>query len=798
VTAINAGRIGAARQPLRLALSRSRDEAVTGAIEASLAYVEAETGNPEEAMRLCVSALSRRGLGIAERGSIHSQYALLSMLGGRNVEAMEEFGKAIGMLSDSPLFLGRAYVNRGNLYLQQNDIARAESDFAIGLIHLRDADAAPPEIAMAEHNLGYTRFLGGDLAEALRDLDSARTVLAPLSPVAEATCDQDRAEVLMAAGLVAEGRRALAGAARAYGSRRLRRRQAEAELTLARSLVVDDPAAAVTYARAARRHFQAVNADAWRVRADAVVLAAEVEMGKATPSLLTRGSELSLLLEEQDLHWLAVDARLHTSRVRLRRGDLDGAGVELTKLKADAAAPLAVRLLDRDVRADLAGRRGRRSDALGHLTTGLSDLHAWQSSFGSLDLQTMVIGHGVRLARRGLRLAVDSGSAPLLFEWSERARMLASRVQPVRAPQDGQTVADLTELRSGPTPAREAELRQRVRQQAWQQRGSGEVAEPVSLATVQAGLGAETALIAYVATADRMVALVVSDSAIVRHELADRATLDALLGGLAPDLDVAAADLPDAMTRLVRRELADRLRRLAAVLVAPLLGDVRERRVVLTPSGVLAGVPWTLIPGFVGRPVTVARSATSWLARSTTSPAPLSAGFVAGPRVPRAEAEVTAASRAWGQGAQILTGPGATATAVSELAGRVDVLHVAAHGRHSAEHPLFSALELADGSWFGYDIDQLPGVPQVVLLSACELGRSSVRHGEELIGMTSAWLHAGAQWVVASPTAVNDAAAHDAFVSLHAGLRAGLEPPDALAALRAAPEGAPAPFVCFA
>ena len=35
------------------------------------------------------------------------------------------------------------------------------------------------------------------------------------------------------------------------------------------------------------------------------------------------------------------------------------------------------------------------------------------------------------------------------------------------------------------------------------------------------------------------------------------------------------------------------------------------------------------------------------------------------------------------------------------------MLHVAAHGRHSADNPLFSGLELADGPWFGYDIDQL-------------------------------------------------------------------------------------------
>src|SRR5699024_2792892 len=115
--------------------------------------------------------------------------------------------------------------------------------------------------------------------------------------------------------------------------------------------------------------------------------------------------------------------------------------------------------------------------------------------------------------------------------------------------------------------------------------------------------------------------------------------------------------------------------------------------------------------------------ATSWATSLTDRPAPAAeprAGFVAGPGVPRAHAEVTAAAATWPD-ARVLAGPDATATAVADLASSVDVLHVAAHGRHSAESPLFSGLELVDGSWYGYDVDQLPSVPDVVLLSACEV-----------------------------------------------------------------------------
>ncbi len=613
-----------------------------------------------------------------------------------------------------------------------------------------------------------------------------------------AMADQDRAEALLAAGLVDEALDALVRSAAAYGRRRLPQRQAEAELVIARTTLAADPRRAAAVARRARTRFERSDSPAWRDRADAIVLAAEVELGRAGPRLLEHGDALARRLARHGLHAAAASTTLQVARAMVRRGDLDGAAARLRRIRQRATAPLDVRLLDHDTRASLHAARGRRTRALDELRDGLVDLHAWQSSFGSLDLQTNVVRDGMRLAARGLRLAADSRSPTVVFEWSERARMLSSRVQPVRAPQDDQTVADLAELRSNPTPAREAELRRRVRERAWLHRGSGGVVDPVGLDRLQATLGADTALVAYVVADPAVVALVVTGEGVVRHPLGDRAELESVLGGLAADLDIAAADLPETMAATVRQGLDRRLAGLADRLVAPLIDDVGDRRVVLTPSGLLAGVPWTLLEGWYGRPVTVARSATAWVSvqGEAARGALHRAGFVAGPGVPRAVAEVTAAAATW-PGSQVLAGPAATAEAVSGLAAAVDVLHVAAHGRHAADSPLFSGLELADGSWHCYDVDQLPAVPSVVLLSACEVGRSSVRHRDELIGMTTAWLHAGARWVVASPAAVGDSAAHAALVTVHAGLRHGLTPPEALAAVERRPDAAPAPFVCF-
>ena len=324
--------------------------------------------------------------------------------------------------------------------------------------------------------------------------------------------------------------------------------------------------------------------------------------------------------------WWAIDTRLDAALVAVRRGELDEARRRLAAIRVPASAPLGVRLRERDVRAALAERAGRRADALGHIRRGLADLHEWQSSFGSLDLQTMVTGHGRRLAVRGLRVAVATGSPEVLFEWSERARMLASRVQPVRVPHDEQVLEDLQELRSlaaveDPTrevAARQAELRERVRERAWQHRGSGEYDDPASPDDVQARLRPHQALVAYVVTDEDVTALVVTDVQRGVVALGPRSALDALLGGLLPDLDMAAAELPGRVRAGDPRRAARAPPELDDVLLAPLAEVIGDQELVLTPSGVLAGVPWSILPSNRGRPVIVAQSATSWLARTET------------------------------------------------------------------------------------------------------------------------------------------------------------------------------------
>lgn len=791
----NAGRYTSARRQFTLALSRATLPDTVARVTLSLAYVEAELGSTDAGLARCAEALAVAGIGQQVRGLVHSQIALLQMRAGSGEQALASFATAIGLLDDSPEARARALLNRGLVYLQRRDAVRAEQDArAAGELYREAGD--PTEAAKADHNRGYARLLVGDLVSALKLMERAAPLLEPLSATYEAVVLQDRAEVLVAAGMLAEAEAALGRAARAYGSRGLRLRQADVELILARTVALRDPARAAKVARRAEARFRKRGNEHWERRARAVELAARVAAGRAPADATSRADALAVELTRARLPHEAIAMRTTAVRAALSLGDVDDAGQRLARLRPGASAPLGLRLETRELRAELAGRRGQRARALTHVRAGLDDLHTWQATFGSLDLLSTVVGHGRRLAVTGARLAVDDGRPDVVFEWIERARALSTRVTPMRPPADPAAAAALAALRAAPDAETEAMLRREIRQHAWYGAGSEDVQEPVRLDQVRDELtDAEAALVSYLALDGVLWAVVVSGhgTRLVRMPGLDESV--GLLAGLRSDLDMSAADLPAAFHESVATALRARLQRLDELLIGPLPGLEQAQRVAVVPSGALAGTPWALLPSLRERGVTVPGSA-SWWARHRRVDAPRRVGVVAGPGVARAADEVRSVAASWAD-ATTLIGRAATAEAVTRLAERVDLLHVAAHGRHSGENALFSGLELDDGPWFGYDIDQLGAVPGHVVLSACELGRSSVRWGEETIGMTVAWLHAGAVCVLAAPASVADQVACDLLTGTHRRLAEGAPAAEALAdARREVPDGDLAAFTC--
>lgn len=793
---LRAGRLRDGRRVLDRALAGDADPDTRAALTGTLGYVTAELGDPAGGLRLLDQALSGEDVQTRTRGTLLAQRSLLWSRLGRPKSALSDMTAALPLLPDGSADRARALLNRASMYLDQGNALAADAD-AREAARSFDELGQPVQAAKARHNVGYAALLRGDLVTAIHLLTQAREVLATLSEQLAAMSTQDLGEALLTAGLAAEGTELLLQARTAFRRTRLPRLQAEAEFVLARLLSTQAPREGLRLARLAAARFGRLGLDTWQLRCEAVVLACRCELGRADPE---RARRLAAQLRSRGLGSDALMVLLLAARASLRRGR-----AALIPRLPPAAAP-GVRLLALAVRAERAQALGRDRQALAILRRGVEELLHWQSQHGSLDLQTSLAAHAERLTGQGLDLALGSGRRSTVYTWVERTGALASRIAPLRPPSDPEAMADLAELRtlaqSAPHPGtpealRQRELFERVRRRAWQDEGSARVNRLVHVGRVQEELGrTDACLIAPMAGRGRAWVLVVSRRHCALVDLGPVERVRAELAGLPADLDLAAADLSAAMTAVVRGSLRERLARLDALVLAPVARQLTARRVVVNPTGIFSGLPWTLMPTLSGRAVTIPRSASAWVTGRERPHEYALAGFAAGPRLTRAEPEVVRAASFWPR-AEVLREAESTAGAVSAMAGRVDVLHLAAHGRHEPDNPLFSHLDLVDGPWYGYDLDQLADIPEVVILSACELGATTIRRGDELLGLTTAWLHAGARCVIASPASVSDAVAEAILPDVHRLLAAGVMPGDALAQATAGHPELTSTFQCY-
>jgi CHAT domain-containing protein/Tfp pilus assembly protein PilF len=128
--------------------------------------------------------------------------------------------------------------------------------------------------------------------------------------------------------------------------------------------------------------------------------------------------------------------------------------------------------------------------------------------------------------------------------------------------------------------------------------------------------------------------------------------------------------------------------------------------------------------------------------------------------------EVRAVAAAFGPHATVIVGPKATETWFKHMAGDYDVIHFATHGFFNKANPMFSGVQLEpdgqnDGRLEVYEILGLHLRAQLVTLSACETALGSgyfteIPAGDEFVGLTRAFLSAGASTVIASLWEVND------------------------------------------
>jgi CHAT domain-containing protein len=309
-------------------------------------------------------------------------------------------------------------------------------------------------------------------------------------------------------------------------------------------------------------------------------------------------------------------------------------------------------------------------------------------------------------------------------------------------------------------------------------------------------LPSEVTLLAYHVVDDEIVAFVVAeDSLRVVRNLGSAASVARLVQQLDVQWDRLSADREFAERHMALLERLTRqvLTSLYGELIRPLEAYLNEavstdsegtgapRSLAIVPHGMLHRVPFHalcdgesyLLERFE---VSYAPSAKVYslcqerISRGLDKALALS---VADPSIPSVTEEAQAVARHF-PAAEVLTDRQATMEALRAKAPGCGVLHLACHGMFRSDNPMFSSLKLCDGWLTAADVLDLDFAGALVTLSACESGRNEVFAGDELIGLTRAFLGAGAATLVASLWLVQDETTAELMEKWYELLREGV------------------------
>ncbi len=739
----------------------------------TLALVRADQGDIEEAMSLGAEAAPfLTGLEAARLGH---QVAVIAQRRGLFGEALRGYGSALAVFrrENDRHWEARVRNNRGVLHAYRGQPGPAESDLsrAEELYEELGQDLA---VADVRWNRGFAAGRDGRVVTALTHLAAAEEhyVRQRLSP---AGIMMDRCDVLLSAGLYEEARDVATAAVRELARRRMSADLAEARLLLAAAaLACGDLTAARRSARLAERAFRQQGRPGWATVAGYTRLRTDWAAGRHGPALLRDAVRDAAALREAGWAGPAADAALIAARCALAAGQT-GPATELlrhTVRARRAGYPAALRVSAWHAVALLRIAGGDRRGAEAALRAGLRALDEHRLTLGATELRVRAAEHGFDLVTTALRLAVESGSARSLLVWAERGRAAAQQLRPAGPPSDAGLAAEIAELRavaalreqslSEGVDARRYRQRQAVLERSIRDRVRRTSPAATGFATVGAGgpdvaiVGgplrgglctrmltaclAGRALVELVAVGDTLFAVVLASGRLTRHELGPVAAMNTEIRALRFELQRMA------LRGRAGAAAADRLDRM---LLGPLRSRIAGDALVIVPSGRLHGVPWRLLPGCADRTVTVAPSAAGWLRAVTAGEAGEGTVLVAGPGLPGAADEINRLGVRYAT-APPLAGDRATVASVLAAMDGSACTHIAAHGTFRADNPQFSTLRLDDGPLTVYDLESLKCPPDLVVLSACDSGLSTVHRGDEIIGFAAALLALGTRSVIAT------------------------------------------------
>ncbi len=765
-----------------------------------LASVLVVRGHGQQALLEIETALS--GLSGTARARARAQRGAILHQLGRLDAALADYQAALPVLrrADDHRWVYKVLSNRAVLYGYRQEFAAAETD-------LREAEQLCMKLELdlslvyVHQNLGWISAHRGDVPAALHYLDLAEQRLrAHGAPVGELLAD--RCELLLSVHLPSEAVQAAEEAVLEFDQQRRKIGLPEARLRLAQAAILDGQASrGLREARTAVREFSYQRRPRWATLARFTVLRARLAVGQRPgegPGVGVRQLERAAAdLAAEGWQISAVEARVLAGQLALQRGWTGRARAQLQQAARHRGhGPALQRAQAWYAEALQRQASGNRRGATAAARTALRVIDEHRAGLGATDLRAHAAGHRVEVAEFGLRMAFGSGRPARVLEWAEQGRASHLMHRPVRPPSDPDLAAALSQLRftvseifklrgSGDSTASlerrqvvlERQIRDHDRRLPAEQLSSPSRPPPVR--TLCGSLG-DAALVEYVRLDGTLHAVTLASGRIRLCELGPAAHADEQIDRARFALHrLARHHASDASNAAASAMLADAAERLDALLLQPVSSQITDRPLVVVPTGALQSLPWSILPSCAGRPVTVTPSATLWHAGRRGGGQSGPALVAAGPGLPGADTE--AAAIAVLHQVSALTGAAATVEAVTVRLDGARLAHLAAHGRIHPDNPLFTSLTFADGPLTVYDVERLRQVPRTVVLASCDVGRSAVRAGDELLGLSAAFLALGTQHVIASVVPVPDAETAPLMIAFHRFLAAGVPAARALA-----------------
>jgi CHAT domain-containing protein len=311
----------------------------------------------------------------------------------------------------------------------------------------------------------------------------------------------------------------------------------------------------------------------------------------------------------------------------------------------------------------------------------------------------------------------------------------------------------------------------------------------MSLEEIRSVLAADTALVEFFCTHDRIVACVVTRDKLHICPVTVQSRIQKLLQFLQFQMSKFRLDPQYVATfsQPLLESTEAHLKSLYQELIAPIRHLLNSRHIVFVQHGLLHYVPFHalhdgdfyLIDRFS---ISYAPSASIYAhcqaKRANTTGDSLILG-VPDERTPAIRTEVDALAQIL-PNARLFVGEEATENVLRTYGPQSKSVHIATHGYFRQDNPMFSSIRLGTSYLSLYDMAHLQLPVELVVLSGCATGLNVVTPGDELMGLVRGLLQAGAQSLILSLWDVHDDSTKEFMVEFYTQLQQGRSQAEAM------------------